>query len=427
MKKQLLLLLVLVTSTTSIFAQTPQGINYQTTVRDASGDVLMSQAVGTQLILHQATTTGTAVYTETWVTSTNAYGVLDFVFGTGTTTDDFSAIDWSVGPYFLETLVDVSGGTTYVSIGSSQLMSVPYAQFSQTAVNVINADDADADPANENNTTFELNGTSLDITDEGGTLSADVSSLLNTSDWTVSGNTIYNANSGSVGIGTPTPTGAFEVSSALPNDPPVVDQSQTSRVGAAGSLSQWQSFTAGISGLLTQVDLQVVSGDTNGGQNGTIRIYEGEGESGTLLATESVFFDNVLTTFQQFDLSIPPVLVAGNQYTIQFSIPTINVGWVYLDNTNPYAGGRGSNDPTWDYLFKTYISVQNPSSTTLLVDETKVGIGTTTPARTLHVNDVMRLEPRATAPSSPSAGDMYFDSVVTKLMVYDGATWQACW
>ena len=56
-----------------------------------------------------------------------------------------------------------------------------------------------------------------------------------------------------------------------------------------------------------------------------------------------------------------------------------------------------------------------------------VGIGTSFPARTLHVNDVMRLEPRNTVPSSPSKGDMYFDGILNKLRVYDGTTWQNCW
>ncbi|MFN5844614.1 MAG: hypothetical protein ACK46O_02770, partial [Flavobacteriia bacterium] len=56
-----------------------------------------------------------------------------------------------------------------------------------------------------------------------------------------------------------------------------------------------------------------------------------------------------------------------------------------------------------------------------------VGIGTATPARTLHVNSVMRLEPIPTAPTSPAKGDMYFDSTLNKLRVYDGTTWQNCW
>ena len=59
-----------------------------------------------------------------------------------------------------------------------------------------------------------------------------------------------------------------------------------------------------------------------------------------------------------------------------------------------------------------------------------VGIGTGAPARTLHVNSVMRLEPRATAPTGPSAGDIYFDSNTGGdngvLRCYDGTAWRDC-
>jgi hypothetical protein len=56
-----------------------------------------------------------------------------------------------------------------------------------------------------------------------------------------------------------------------------------------------------------------------------------------------------------------------------------------------------------------------------------VGLNISAPQRTLHVNSVMRLEPIPTAPSSPAKGDMYFDSTLNKLRVYDGTTWQNCW
>ena len=56
-----------------------------------------------------------------------------------------------------------------------------------------------------------------------------------------------------------------------------------------------------------------------------------------------------------------------------------------------------------------------------------VGINIASPARSLHVNDVMRLEPRASAPSSPSAGDIYFDSTDNMLKCYNGLTWKDCW
>ena len=55
-----------------------------------------------------------------------------------------------------------------------------------------------------------------------------------------------------------------------------------------------------------------------------------------------------------------------------------------------------------------------------------VGIGTTSPARALHVSDVIRLQPRATAPSSPAEGDIYMDSTTHTLMVYNGTIWKPC-
>ncbi|OFY44725.1 MAG: hypothetical protein A2Z69_01255 [Bacteroidetes bacterium RBG_13_44_24] len=46
---------------------------------------------------------------------------------------------------------------------------------------------------------------------------------------------------------------------------------------------------------------------------------------------------------------------------------------------------------------------------------------------TVKVRDLLKLKPRADAPASPEMGDVYFDSVTKKLMVYDGTAWQACW
>jgi len=53
--------------------------------------------------------------------------------GTGATSDDFSAIDWANGPYFIKTETDPTGGTTYTITGTNQLLSVPYAMHAKTA------------------------------------------------------------------------------------------------------------------------------------------------------------------------------------------------------------------------------------------------------------------------------------------------------
>ena len=91
------------------------------------------------------------MYSETFTTTTNAYGLINLEIGTGTTSYDFTIIDWASGPYFMETAVDLTGGTTYAVMGTSQLMSVPYALHAKTADSVINdnVNDADADPTNE--------------------------------------------------------------------------------------------------------------------------------------------------------------------------------------------------------------------------------------------------------------------------------------
>ena len=43
------------------------------------------------------------------------------------------------------------------------------------------------------------------------------------------------------------------------------------------------------------------------------------------------------------------------------------------------------------------------------------------------INDVLNITPRATAPSTPVKGTMYFDDSTNTLRVYDGTMWQACW
>ena len=64
----MLVLFVLVTIAS--FAQTPQGFNYQSVIRDASDVVLANQSVGLQFKLLQGSTSGTLVYTETHNTTT---------------------------------------------------------------------------------------------------------------------------------------------------------------------------------------------------------------------------------------------------------------------------------------------------------------------------------------------------------------------
>ena len=135
MKRILLSLVAIATISLSSFGQAPEGFKYQAVVRDAGNLILNNQAVGMRLTVQQGSIGGTAVYQETFAPSTNAYGLVNLEIGTGTSTDDFSTIDWSAGPYFIETAIDINGGTSYVIMGTSQLMSVPYALYAKTSGN----------------------------------------------------------------------------------------------------------------------------------------------------------------------------------------------------------------------------------------------------------------------------------------------------
>ena len=122
---------------TGSFAQTiPEKMSYQAVVRDADGQLVSETEVGMQISILQNTTTGTPVYVEIHTPTSNENGLVSIEIGMGATSDDFSSIDWSTGPYYIKTETDLAGGSNYVISGTSQLMSVPYALHAKVAESV---------------------------------------------------------------------------------------------------------------------------------------------------------------------------------------------------------------------------------------------------------------------------------------------------
>lgn len=126
MKKHLIIAAILFLGIAS-FAQAPESFNYQAVLRDADGTVKANESVAIQIIIRQGTPDGIAMYLENHNTQSTELGLINLRIGNGTTSDDFSIIDWSAGPYFLE--LTVNG----VEMGTSQLISVPYALHANTA------------------------------------------------------------------------------------------------------------------------------------------------------------------------------------------------------------------------------------------------------------------------------------------------------
>ncbi|OIQ39185.1 MAG: hypothetical protein BM563_05080, partial [Bacteroidetes bacterium MedPE-SWsnd-G1] len=115
--------------TSTAFSQAPNKMSYQAVIRDGANDLIKDTSVGIRITILQGSDSGSIVYTETHVKNTNANGLVTLEIGTGTTLNEFSAIDWSDGPYFIRNETDPLGGVSYTIVGTSELLSVPYALF----------------------------------------------------------------------------------------------------------------------------------------------------------------------------------------------------------------------------------------------------------------------------------------------------------
>ena len=236
--------------------------------------------------------------------------------------------------------------------------------------------------------------------------------------WTVSGNNLYraagnvgigtatpgqkldvtgNANitgtttvGGSVGIGTTTPAGLLTVQ-GRGLGAAALDQQQLTSGAGFGAATAWQSFTAGVSGNLTQLDLRISSpAGPATTTSATLSVYAGEGTSGTLLTTQAIVVSYTAGSnqYQQFPLATVIPVVAGRQYT--YLLQTVSPAYLSFDVSvataaSPYAGGIYSVNSDQDLLFKTYVAAITRTDIFTALAVGNVGIGTASPAQKLDV------------------------------------------
>ena len=155
--KKFFKLTILLFIANTLFAQSPQAFKYQAVARDTSGGLISGQAIDIRISILADSANGNIAYQEIHSTITNNYGLVNLSIGTGTPASGaFANINWGASPHFLQAEVDMGSG--YVPMGTSPLLSVPYALYAEP----------DAD-------------------------------------WAFNGTDIYNANSGNIGIGTSAP------------------------------------------------------------------------------------------------------------------------------------------------------------------------------------------------------------------------------
>jgi trimeric autotransporter adhesin len=128
--KKLITIAVLLTLGYFTTAQTgaPQRINYQGISRDALGNIITGGSVGIEFQINQGSPGGTQVFLESQVVNPNAAGIFTAAIGA---VSSLASINWANGPYYLTIGIDPSGGSSYTTVGTHQLLSVPYALYAE--------------------------------------------------------------------------------------------------------------------------------------------------------------------------------------------------------------------------------------------------------------------------------------------------------
>lgn len=172
-------------------AQVPLQFNFQAAARYKSGEIMSEKDIKVRINIRNEGSTGKAEYTEVRSVHTNLFGMFtiaigskDAVFYSGSLKD----VQWGNGKKYLQIEVDPNGRENYIDLGTTQLMSVPFALFSlETAsksntINIsasnglsladtilqIGNNEGDTSSMLTSNREIPLNGHSLSLSDGGG-------------------------------------------------------------------------------------------------------------------------------------------------------------------------------------------------------------------------------------------------------------------
>jgi len=359
-------------------AQAPQKMSYQAVIRNSSNTLITSAAIGMRISILQGSSTGMAVYEETQNPTTNANGLVSLEIGSGTIVSGvFSTINWASGPYFIKTETDPAGGTNYTIVGTSELLSVPYALFSG-------------------------NGSSTSNT------------------WVLKDRDIYNNNAGNIGIGTNTPATKLTIKTPINTngwthiggEDSIIVSEGIGGVSASIGTSTKHAFrinAGGLSRLHVYPTGDVVVGDNATGSFGKFTVatpnnsygISHTGEGGNILATRMGGTSAGIGTFSNTNMRIfangvSAIFIGSgtNNVGIGIDFPTnkLQVGSVGSTGFagNDFAIGNGTNAMA---IYQTDATTLIGSTTNIILkpknnDLGYVGINTNTPTNKLQIGNL---------------------------------------
>ncbi len=149
-----------------VMAQVPQKVKYKAVARDGDGSLIRNTRIDLRLSILSALTGEDEEYIEEHTVSTNQYGMFVVDLGNGAATKgDFEAIKWEEGGKYLRVQLKTSTQASYVTIGTSQIVSVPYALYSEKAKGLTGENDI----SNINEIqTINIRGDTITLSNNGG-------------------------------------------------------------------------------------------------------------------------------------------------------------------------------------------------------------------------------------------------------------------
>lgn len=115
-------------------AQVPNKFSYQAALRNADGTTIENQEVDVRISLLVGTIEGTVAYSETHAAETNEQGIVSLSIGDGNVlSGSFNDIPWEES-VFIKIDIKIGEAPDYVTLGASQILSVPYALKAGNAI-----------------------------------------------------------------------------------------------------------------------------------------------------------------------------------------------------------------------------------------------------------------------------------------------------
>ncbi len=436
--KKITIIIAVLCFVATLFSQAPQGFNYQGVARDLDGNPLSNQAIALSISILQNSPNGNAVYTETHAIETNNLGLFAIQVGSGSpVTGVFGNINWGVGTYFLEISMDENGGNDYQLLGTSQLMSVPYALYAEKGGswkennNGIDYSDGNVGigtDAPEARLEIVGDGSSERVVtakNQGGFASHTFFSAVNASE--IEGttgifeskrsrgtlespqNVIYGDRTGAF-MGVPYINGAYRFNTSIDmysgqpgnNSYPSYITFKTTKDGETSRSERMrisENGNVGIGTLAPEGRLEVVG---DGSSNRTI-IAKNEGGFSSHTFVSAVCASDVEGTSGIFEskrsrgtLSNPQGVFAGDRIGAFMGVPYINGAYRFNTSIDMYSGQPGNNSYPSYITFKTTKDGETSRSERMRISENgSVGIGTTSPNSKLQV----------------SGGDVYIEDI----------------